>query len=154
MRFDRALSLTGQQYSISDFASTEVLYTSCWSSERSLVGQGHYGLYFEVTYCSFCLNLADISLDIYGAMVYRVHRFSTHIFPDTLEGRMKKLEDGLASHHRQSTEEALKSVRILASRPKLTAPGALISALELLVENATIGGHPEKDYYGEGSSCV
>lgn len=36
---------------------------------------------------------------------------------------------------------------ILASRKKLVSPGVLIAALEVLVDNASAGGHPDKDFF-------
>lgn len=64
-----------------------------------------------------------------------------------LENRMKKLEENLAKQHRQTVEEALKNVRTLASRQKLVSPGVLIAAFEVLVDNASAGGHPDEDFF-------
>ena len=64
-----------------------------------------------------------------------------------LEGRMKKLEENLALQHKHGVDDALKNVRTLASRPKLTSPGVLIASLEVLVDCASASGHPEKEFY-------
>ena len=45
--------------------------------------------------------------------------------------------------------EALKSVRALAGRPKLTPPSVLIAALEFLVECANKASHPEADFFSK-----
>ena len=70
-----------------------------------------------------------------------------------IEGRMKQLEETVTSMNKQNTEEALKNVRTLAGRPKLTAPGVLIAAMEVLVENATKSGHGELDYFNKALSA-
>lgn len=44
-------------------------------------------------------------------------------------------------------EEALKNVRVLAGRPKLTSPSVLLASLEVLVENAAKAGHNETAYF-------
>ena len=74
-------------------------------------------------------------------------RTSSNPAPETLESRMKKLEDNLATRHRQSVDDALRNVRTLAARPKLVSPGVLIAALEALVDSASVGNHPDQDFF-------
>ena len=73
--------------------------------------------------------------------------------PQAMEGRMRMLEETITNMNKNNTEEALKNVRTLASRPKLTSPGVLIAAMEVLVENATKSGHPELPYYSKALSA-
>lgn len=66
---------------------------------------------------------------------------------------MKTLENNVQSlQQKQSSdrvEEALKNVRVLAGRPKLTSPSVLLAAMEVLVECAAKAGHPEADYFSK-----
>ena len=79
-----------------------------------------------------------------------------------IEGRMKELEGQITGMNRNSTEESLRNVRTLASRPKLTSPGIPIAAMKVLVGNTTKSGHSELHYlrsacsddnFFVGSSC-
>lgn len=47
-----------------------------------------------------------------------------------LENRMKKMDENLATQHRQTVKEALKNVRTLTPRPTLVSPGVLFAALK------------------------
>ena len=44
-------------------------------------------------------------------------------------------------------EDALRHIRLLASRPKLTAPHVLVAAIESLVEIATKASHKESFFF-------
>ncbi|KAJ8300066.1 hypothetical protein KUTeg_021585 [Tegillarca granosa] len=67
------------------------------------------------------------------------------------EVRVKKMEESLVSLKSKQAgdrvEEALKNVRVLAGRPKLTSPSVLLASLEVLVENAAKAGHNETAYF-------
>ncbi|XP_048729533.2 uncharacterized protein LOC125646917 [Ostrea edulis] len=65
----------------------------------------------------------------------------------SLESRMKKLEENLATQHKQSVDDALRNVRTITARPKLVSPEVLIAALEALVDSASVGNHPDKDFF-------
>ena len=66
----------------------------------------------------------------------------------TLEERVLEMERNVSSWKRPSpVQDALQQVRILASRPALTAPHVLLAAVELLVEQAAINGHTDANFY-------
>lgn len=63
---------------------------------------------------------------------------------------MEKQMDSMKQHHNaERVEEALKNVRILAGRPKLTAPSILLARLEVLVECALKTGHSDTEYFSK-----
>ena len=68
-----------------------------------------------------------------------------------MEDRLLAMEDSFNSFKAQKremqVEESLRHIRILASKPKLTAPHVLIAAVESLVEVATKASHKELDYF-------
>ncbi|CAG2255726.1 unnamed protein product [Mytilus edulis] len=70
-----------------------------------------------------------------------------------LEARLKEMEkhlDGMRNQqHADKVDEALKHVRVLASRPKLTSACVLLASLEVLVDCALKAGHNETEYYSK-----
>ncbi|XP_071150189.1 uncharacterized protein [Mytilus edulis] len=107
-------------------------------------------------------SLDDLSIEF--------KRLTAESFKDviTLAGKGLNLKNGLQLMHKailfpnliggpkgssittfDQVIEALKSVRALAGRPKLTPPSVLIAALEVLVECANKASHPEADFYSK-----
>ncbi|CAG2207256.1 unnamed protein product [Mytilus edulis] len=70
-----------------------------------------------------------------------------------LEARLKEMEkhlDGMRNQqHADKVDEALKHVRVLANRPKLTSACVLLASLEVLVDCALKAGHNETEYYSK-----
>ncbi|CAC5414081.1 unnamed protein product [Mytilus coruscus] len=70
-----------------------------------------------------------------------------------LEARLKEMEkhlDGMRNQqHADKVDEALKHVRVLASRPKLTSACMLLASLEVMVDCALKAGHNETEYYSK-----
>lgn len=54
-----------------------------------------------------------------------------------------------AHQDNEKVAEALKNVRAMAGRPKLTPASVLIAAMEVLVESALKANHPETDFYNK-----
>ncbi|KAJ8302605.1 hypothetical protein KUTeg_019001, partial [Tegillarca granosa] len=68
----------------------------------------------------------------------------------TSSSSMEKSVSDLASEKSQlKVDDALREVRVLASRPKLTQPHVLIAALENLVDVATKVGHKDSDFFSK-----
>jgi len=83
------------------------------------------------------------------------HHTSTSSSPqpsasNDFEVRMRAIEQKILNLKSQTgdnkVEEALRQVRILVSRPKLTPTHVLIAALEMLVDVATQSSHKEVEF--------
>ncbi|VDI69358.1 Hypothetical predicted protein [Mytilus galloprovincialis] len=67
-----------------------------------------------------------------------------------LLAEMEKHLDGMRNQqHADKVDEALKHVKVLASRPKLTSACVLLASLEVLVDCALKAGHNETEYYSK-----
>ncbi|XP_069114013.1 uncharacterized protein [Argopecten irradians] len=73
--------------------------------------------------------------------------------PTDMEVRMQRMEEDLKLMSQKTVEGSLKHVRSLASKPSLTKGPALVTAMEILVENAIKAGHSEADFYAKALSA-
>lgn len=70
-----------------------------------------------------------------------------------MESRLTRLEQNFDDMRQKQCSErvadALKNVRILAGRPKLTSPSVLLASMEVLVEAALKAGHSDTDFFSK-----